>query len=174
MFRQILRGIEESTADIIFLCEHDVYYHPSHFNFVPPKKDVFYYDENKWHLDANTGHSLFYHHMSTSMLCAYRELLLDHYIARCKKVREEGFTRKFGFEPGSHKPPRGCDYYTREAYWAEFPSLDIRHNKNLTPNRWRKDQFRNQGQLYAWTEKKVWELPGWDKNVLMEVVSAVS
>lgn len=162
MFEQILRGIEESRAEVLFLVEHDVYYHPSHFEFMPPRKDQFYYDENVWHVDVRNNNALFYNHMSTSMLVAYRSLLLEHYRLRVDKVRKEGFSRSFGFEPGSHKPPRGCDYYGREPFFAAFPSLDIRHDQNLTPNRWRKDQFRNQRQLYAWTEKKVTELPGWN------------
>jgi len=166
MFQQILKGIEESTADVLFMVEHDVGYHPSHFDFIPPNKEIFYYDENVWHINAFTGHALFYNHMSTSMLCGYRDALLKHYIARVEKVEKEGFTRRFGFEPGSHKPPRGCDYYTREAYFSKHPSLDIRHDKNLTSNRWRKRDFRNQQQLYAWTEKKVWELDGWTKDQL--------
>lgn len=170
MFRQILKGIEESTADVLFLVEHDVYYHPSHFDFIPPREDTFYYDENVWHIRANDGHALFYNHMSTSMLCARRDLLLRHYQLRVAKVEKEGFTRYFGFEPGSHKPPRGCDDYGREPYLAQFPSLDIRHSENLTSNRWRKDQFRNQQQLYAWTEKKVWDLPGWDRETLRKVM----
>lgn len=173
MFRQILRGIEESKAEVLFLVEHDCLYHPSHFDFIPPKEDQFYYDENKWHVDANTGHALFYNHMSVSMLCAYRDVLLDHYRNRVAKVEKEGFSRSFGFEPGTRPPPKGCDYYTREAYFAKYPSLDIRHEKNLTPNRWRKDQFRNQNQLYAWKEDKAWNLPGWDRETLKGAINAI-
>jgi hypothetical protein len=173
MFRQILKGVEECNADMIYLVEHDVAYHPSHFDFIPPTKDTFYYDENKWMVDINNGHALFYNHMSVSMLCAYRELLMKHYRARVEKVEKEGFTRSFGFEPGSHRPPRGCDNYGRMAYWAKHPSLDIRHDRNLTSNRWRKKDFRNQKQLYAWTEKKVWELDGWNREQLNELLPTI-
>lgn len=169
MFRQILRGIEESQADVIFLVEHDVLYHPSHFDFIPPRKDVFYYDENHWMVRPSDGHALFFNYMSVSALCAWRELMLSHYRARVDKVEREGFTRYFGFEPGSHRPPRGCDNYTREPYFALYPSLDIRHDSNLTSNRWRKDQYRNQKQLYAWREDNVWNLPGWTREQLREV-----
>ncbi|GAH28907.1 unnamed protein product, partial [marine sediment metagenome] len=67
-------------------------------------------------------------------------------------------------------PPRGCDDYGREAYWATYPSLDIRHSDNLTSNRWRKKDFINQKQLYAWTEKKVWDLHGWEPEQLKEIL----
>jgi len=48
MFEKILKGLEASTADFIYFCEHDVLYHPSHFAFVPPRKDAFYYNTNVW------------------------------------------------------------------------------------------------------------------------------
>ena len=170
MFRQILKGIEKSVADILFFVEHDVYYHPSHFDFIPAKNDMFYYDQNKWDVRYSDGFSVFYDGMSTSMLCGYRELLLKHYIARVEKVEKEGFTRRFGFEPGSHKPPRGCDNYGREGYMAKYPSLDIRHDRNLTMNRWKKDQFRNKSHVQCWTEKNVLELPGWTKEQIGEIM----
>jgi hypothetical protein len=162
MFKEILAGIEASTADIIFLVEHDVLYHPSHFTFTPLRKNIFYYDENRWFVDANTGHALFYNAMSTSMLVACRELLLEHYSRRVERVEAEGFTRRLGFEPGNHPYPRGVDYYRRLPFFAPFPSIDIRHRKNLTPSRWKKDEFRNQEQLYAWTEAE--EIPYWGRT----------
>jgi hypothetical protein len=162
MFKQQLAGIEESNADIIFMAEHDVLYHPSHFDFRPPRKDLFYYDENRWHVDDKTGHALFYHAMSVSMMCAYRELLLEHYRARVERVEREGYSFRIGFEPGGHKFPRGIDNYGREPYWASLPSIDIRHKQNLTVSRWSKEEFRNKRNLYAWTEAE--EVPGWGRT----------
>ena len=47
MFKQILAGIEASDADVIFLCEDDMIYHQSHFEFTPGE-DTFWYNENDW------------------------------------------------------------------------------------------------------------------------------
>jgi len=164
MFKQILAGIEACTNSQVFLCEHDVLYHPSHFEFVPPKDDVFYYDENRWFVDLATGRALFYHACSTSLLVANRELLVEHYRKRVERVEKEGFTLRLGYEPGNHPYPRGVDFYTRATYFAKCPSIDIRHGKNLTPSRWSKEQFRNKRNLYAWTEKSMHDdLPGWGK-----------
>jgi glycosyltransferase involved in cell wall biosynthesis len=176
MFKQILAGIEACDSEIIFLVEHDVLYHPSHFDFTPPKKDVFYYDENRWFVDAVSGRALFYNAKSTSMLCAYRSLLIEHYRKRVDRVQKEGFTYRLGFEPGNHPFPRGVDHYGSEAYLAKFPSIDIRHGKNLTASRWTKEEFRNKKNLYAWTEAD--EVPGWGKtrgcfNQIMGVISAI-
>jgi len=111
---------------------------------------------------AQTGQALFYHAMSTSHLCAYRELLLEHYKKRVKRVEKEGFTYSLGFEPGNHPYPRGVDFYGREAWWSEYPNIDLRGNWNLTATRWTKDGFRNKKNLYAWTETE--EVPYWGKT----------
>ncbi len=162
MFKQILIGLELSDAEIIFFCEHDVLYHPSHFDFVPPQNDVFYYNENVWKVDANDGKALFYHTTQTSGLCAYRNLLLEHYRKRVDRVEEHGFSRKMGFEPGTHGRPERVDDYKAESWMASLPNVDIRHENNLTPSRWRQDQFRNRRSCQGWTESK--KVPGWGKT----------
>ena len=45
-FTQIISALEKSKAEIVFMCEHDVLYHPSHFEFIPERKDKFYYNQN--------------------------------------------------------------------------------------------------------------------------------
>jgi hypothetical protein len=162
MFKQILAGLEACTSDIVFFMEHDVLYHPSHFEFRPLRDDTFYYNQNVYKVDATTGHALFYYCNQTSGLCAYRSLLLAHYRARVDRVSREGFTRAMGFEPGTHSFPRGVDTHPVESWMSEYPNIDIRHNKNLTPSRWRKDQFRNQKYTNGWLESD--SVPGWGKT----------
>lgn len=162
MFKQILAGLEASTADVIFFCEHDVLYHPSHFEFTPPHNDVFYYNENVWKVDSETGRALFHYAQQTSGLCAYRELLLEHYRKRVEIIERNGFTRRMGFEPGTHNRKERVDDYKAESWMSEYPNIDIRHNHNLTPSRWRKDQFRNQRYTEGWTEADT--VPGWGQT----------
>jgi len=76
MFKQILAGLEASNADIIFFAEHDVLYHPSHFDFIPPKKDIFYYNQNWWRVRTTDGFAVHWDANQVSGLCAYREHLL--------------------------------------------------------------------------------------------------
>jgi len=162
MFKQILAGLEASDADIIFFCEHDVLYHKSHFDFVPPRKDVFYYNLNVWKWRYPERHFLRVDDCKqTSGLCAYRELLIEHYRKRIERVEKEGFNRNMGFEPGTHSPPTGVDNYKAEGWESAYPNIDIRHQNNLTPNRWSKDKFRNQKYTKGWKEAK--EVPGWDR-----------
>jgi hypothetical protein len=159
MYRQILMGLEASTTDIVFLAEHDVLYHKTHFDFTPPRKDVFYYDGNFWVVDAKTGHALTHVWRSTSGLCAYRELLLEHYHKRVQRVEREGYNVRIGHEPGTHNRPERIDDYGHEMWRAEYPSIDIRHGQNLTPAKWTKESFRNQRYTEGWQEAE--EVPGW-------------
>jgi len=162
MFKQILAGLEAIDSDIVFMTEHDVVYHPSHFDFTPPKKDVFYYNENTWKVDAKSGQALFYYTKQTSGLCAYRELLLEHYRKRVERVEKEGFTRSMGFEPGTHSFPRGVDNYKAERYMSEHPNIDIRHSNNLTWSRFKKEQFRSERSIKGWVLAD--EVPFWGKT----------
>ena len=73
MFTKILKGLEASTAEVIFFAEHDVLYHPSHFKFIPARKDVYYYNTNVWRVRQSDGHSLFCDNLQQlSGLVAYR------------------------------------------------------------------------------------------------------
>ncbi len=159
MFRQILAGLEALDTEVAFLCEHDVLYHPSHFEFSPPRQDVYYYNENTYKVDAKTGKAVFYYTKQTSGLCASRQLLIQHYRARIARCEHEGFTRAMGFEPGCHRPPRGVDDFKAERWMSPFPNVDVRHNKNLTESRWDPKDFRNSKACQGW--KEVTEIPGW-------------
>ena len=162
MFRQILAALEASEAEIIFFCEHDVLYHPTHFDFTPPRQDVFYYNQNVWKVHSEYGFGLFYRCNQTSGLCAYRELLLDHYRKRVAYVEEHGFSRRIGFEPGTHgRIPELKGKH--ETWMSEYPNIDIRHDKNLTPSRWKRSEFRNKKFCDGWLMKDT--IPGWGKTL---------
>lgn len=171
MAKQILAGLEASKAEVIFFCEHDVLYHPSHFDFVPPRMDVIYYNTNVWRVRASDGHALYVNGLQQlSGLCAYRETLIKHYRERVRllsvRLVEDGvedygkYVRAMGFEPGTHHRAERVDDLTSDSYQSKYPNIDIRHEGNLTPSRWRKDQFRNQRFTQGWTESTT--VPGWD------------
>ena len=69
------------------------------------------------------------------------------------------FIRRQGFEPGTHHRTERVDDYKAEAWQSEFPNIDIRHENNLTPSRWRQDQFRDQRNCRGWTEAD--HVDGW-------------
>jgi len=171
MFRQILAGLEASTADVVYLVEHDCLYHPSHFTHLPATGE-FCYNTNNWKVDLQTGKALYYLCHQTLALCARRELLLRHYRARVARVEAEGrFDRKIGYEPGDHHTPRGIDDYPSVSWVSEFPNLDVRHSQNLTSSRWRQSEFRNQKACTGWKEAEV--VLGWGRTagMMQEVLS---
>ena len=162
MFRQILKGLEESTADVIFLAEHDLLYHPSHFDFMPERDDTFYYDRNRWAVCSETGKAVFYHTNCPSLMCAYRELLIKHYRLVLEYIEKNGvFRSSYGFSPPKGVPKEA--YVGRSAtYFSEHPTIDIRHDKTLTRKRMNKEQFRSPRSRKGWTE--AFEVPGWGQT----------
>ena len=168
MFEQILMGLQHIETDYVFFAEHDVLYHPSHFDFRPPRDDTFYYNQHVYKVHSKYGFGLHYLCSQTSGLCAHRKLLIEHYEKRITYIREHDpgnhkeymkLIRRIGFEPGTHG--RIPELKARSDTWmSEYPNLDIRHNENLTPSRWRRDQFRNQRFTQGWTGL-VAEIPGW-------------
>lgn len=162
MFKQILAALEASDADVIFFCEHDVLYHPSHFDFTPTKKDVYFYNVNVWKVDIETGHAMRTDDMKQlSGMCAYRDILVKHYRERVRRVELEGFSLNMGFEPGTHGRAERVDDLKAESWSSELPNVDIRHDKNLTKTRWKKEEFRNARYTMGWQEAE--EVPGWGR-----------
>lgn len=183
MAKQILAGLEASDADVIFFCEHDVLYHPSHFDFVPPQKDKYYYNSNVWRVRASDGHALYCDDLQQlSGLVAWKDTLIEHYKKRVDKLEYaynqsetdefdfNKYVREMGFEPGTHNREQRIDDLKSENYKSKFPNLDIRHDSNLTPSRWSKDQFRNDKYTKGWTESRAWEIEGWDEKFVMQFI----
>lgn len=163
--KQILTALEHSDADIIFFCEHDVLYHRSHFDFVPAKKDVYYYNTNFWRVRVSDGHALHYDTEQVNLICAYRELLLQHYREKVKRIEKDGFSMRMGFEPGCNPRHERIDDFKAERYQSTYPCLDLRHETNLTRSRWSKDEFRNKKSIDGWKESHISDIEGWSDIV---------
>jgi len=161
MFKQMLRGLQESTADIVFFAENDVLYHSSHFDFTPTEEKTFYYDRNRWAVDTETGKTVFYRSNCVSLMVAFREVLLKHYTKKVEITEKDGFRGRLGFSP-----PKGLEGPDRvgiaRSYMAEFPSVDIRHNNTMTRKRMEKSMFRNERSCKDWAESD--GVVGWGKT----------
>lgn len=185
MFKQVLAALEKSTDDIIFFTEHDVLYHESHFDFIPPDENTFYYNRNVWFLRSTDGHALHYDVNQLSGLCVYRDAALTHYRERFAMAEEEWnkiekaesdkdrqqtlfgrFIRNMGFEPFTHNRIPWKNQFKKEHRMSELPNVDIKHGGNATGQRWNKDQYRNKKLLINWTESDNWNIPGWTKDEL--------
>jgi len=173
MTKQILAGLWECDESVIFFAEHDVLYHPSHFDF-KPTKNVFYYNTNVWRWDYPKDRLITYDHLkSLSGLCADRKLLIDHYWKRLRLIEEKGWkdtsqepdwSRKLGHEPGKS---RSKLYEQTEEWKSEFPNIDIRHKQTITKRKCRLEDFIHQPT--NWQEINLYKLQGWKFQYLYQV-----
>ncbi len=160
MLRQILAGLETSKAEIVFFCEHDVLYHPSHFDFWPLDPSIVYYNTNVWQVRALDGKAVTYIARRLSQLCAYRELLLGHYRRKIAEVEQRGFDRHY--EPGSRGHRQSGDGLVSEHWNSAFPNIDIKHESNLVYAKWSPSEFRDPLTCQGWMESDC--TPGWGKT----------
>ena len=178
MFKQILSALETLDTEYVFFCEHDVLYHPSHFDFTPKDPNVWYYNVNMWKVNSTDGHSLWTDNCKqVSGICVNRETAVKHYRERVKRLEEytgdnfNSYVRAMGFEPGTHNRAERVDDAKSENYMSEYPNIDIRHGSNLTETRWSPEQFRNKKFTEGWKESTAWELPGWKPEDLNFIAS---
>ncbi len=170
MFTQILGALENSKSDIIFFCEHDVFYHPSHFDFTPDDRNSFYYNQNVWFLRKSDGHTLHYDVNQLSGLCGFREELITHFRERVAFIKSQGYSADMGFEPMTHQRIKWQTIYTLKTWKSEFPNIDVKHGENATKARWQKEEFRNQQLLINWQEGNIDSLEGWQNlRELLEI-----
>jgi len=163
MHKQILAGLQASTAKWVFLCESDVLYHPSHFDFTPKRKDVFYYNTNVWKVRYPDGHAVWTDNLQqVSGICANRELLIDYYTKKLAQMEKKGFDRHY--EPGTKNqtiyPHVRGGKYGSENYQSKYPNLCIRHPNTLTKSKWSPEEFKDKSYAKGWKETDN-EIEGW-------------
>jgi hypothetical protein len=162
MYKQIYEGLTQCQTDVIFLIEHDVLYHPSHFDFTPERKDHFYYNRNEWRVSSVTGKAIYYLNNDTSQLVALREPLMSH-IKRAIETNSDHVHSSYGTSPPRGIPPeeqKGKHYGT---YMSKVSNVDIRHPNTLSRQRMTVDEFRSERSRRGWTESD--GIPGWGKTL---------
>lgn len=179
MALQILTALKASKSKYVFFCEHDVLYHPSHFDFIPERDDIYYYNVNNWRWAFGADTAISYSGLtSLSSLCCNRELAIRHYEYRLKVIEERGldkirsreprWARKFGYEPGTKKRRRGGitneDHIKRR---SEYPNIDIRHANTFSKPKITLDSFIHPPT--DWQEKKIEEIEGWNLKKLFNL-----
>lgn len=183
MIRQILTALEASTADVVFFTEHDVLYNPTHFEFTPPKDNVFYYNLNNWRWDFPKDRAISYNELtSLSQMCVYREWALEHYRKRLKRLIDSGFdkqdgignmqpvwVRALGYEPGTKRRRiGGFSDDVSERWRSELPNVDIRHGMTLSNPKTKFTSFKHPPT--GWKEVTLDEIPGWDLKGMFQGV----
>lgn len=159
MHKQIVTGLEASDSEYVFLVESDVLYHPSHFDFIPKRGDVYYFNVNVWKMRWSDGFCVRTDNaQQVSGMVASRKLLLDYYGRRVKEIEKNGFDR--------HYEPRNAP---RINYESLYPNICIRHNKNLTMSKWSINEFRNKEYAKGWKES--YSVPGWGSKKMFNLES---
>jgi hypothetical protein len=168
MVKQIIAGLESLRVQNVFFTEHDVLYSPSHFSFVPPRHDIFYYDTNVWRWDYPKERYFTYDRLlCLSMMCCDRKLALEHYKKRLEIIQDNGWDfptkgepawqRRMGYEPGTKKKKRGGftddDF---ETWAAPHPSIDVRHKGTFSPPKVNLQDFK-------------WEPTGWQETTIKPI-----
>lgn len=179
MVKQIITGLEASTADIVFFLEHDVLYNPTHFEFTPDKKDVFYYNVNSWRWEYPNDRAITYSEMtSLSNLCVYRQWVLEHYRKRLERILKSGWdkedgigklqpvwVRALGYEPGTKRRRiGGFSDDVSEKWKSSIPNVDIRHNMTLTNPKTKLENFKHPPTDFR--EITLDRIPGWNLKEL--------
>ena len=179
MALQILTALENSTAKYIFFCEHDVLYSKSHFDFIPPKDNVYYYNIFNYRWDYPKNRAISYDKLiSLSGLCVNREFAIKHYKKRLELIQKKGWdkdkskdpkwARRMGYEPGVKSKRQSLfldnDYEIRE---SQYPNIDIRHSKTFSPPKITLESFKH--KPIDWKEETLDKIEGWDLKKLFNI-----
>jgi hypothetical protein len=158
MTRQILTALEALKTDIVFFCEHDVLYDPSHFEFTPEKDNVFYYNLSNWRWDYPSDRIINYDQLtSLSQMCTYRNWALEHYKKRYRRIIDSGWDkedgigtmqpkwiRALGYEPGTKRRRiGGFSDDVSERWRSAQPNVDLRHGATLSNPKTKLSQFKH-------------------------------
>lgn len=154
MFKQILSCLENSPGEVVYFCEHDVLYHPSHFDFTPPD-ERFYYNQNWWKIHSD-GVALHWDADQVAGLACYKKPAIEWYRMRIDTFDAENFDRKF--EPLSGEGSM--------SFRSAYPNIDIRHGHNLTMSKRGLHHFRNKATAVNFQEKTFDNIPGWSGDTL--------
>lgn len=172
MVRQIIFCLEKSKAKYVFFCEHDVLYHKSYFNFIPPRDDIYYYNTHLYRWDYPKDRLITYDGLtSLSQMCCNRLLALEHYKKRLKKIeklglekiksREPEWARRWGYEPGTKRRRIGGFSDEQSEKWRSWlPNIDIRHDMTFSSPKVHLTQFKHLPT--GWKEMTLSQVSGWD------------
>ena len=119
IYEQLMEGVLAALPNsVVYACEHDVFYHPSHFDFVPPKKSKIYCNLNRFYWTHNTDYFVkTVGKRALSQTVAYRDVFLDH-------AKQQVHARQNGMASPCVGP--------FDNFISDFPNIDVRHGGNFS------------------------------------------
>jgi glycosyltransferase involved in cell wall biosynthesis len=149
IYEAALKGVKAAEpGSVVYLCEHDVFYHPSHFAQLPQDDKTLYFNLERYYYNA--GRDSFMKargKRALSQCVARREALIQHLEERLRNCGDE-ITEKFAeWEKGSDIK---C-----ENFESARPNVDVLHDGNYTP------AGRYAREYKKGIKQGVFNLPGW-------------
>ena len=153
IYKQLNAGLEAVKTPYVAVVEHDCLYTPEHFDFIPPRKDLFYYNANHWlaqHTDKLRGmYSYYPRRLAMSQMICHIDAFSKH-VKETLGVLEEAYKETSTSARRRKQAELGKDLKADYKYFrTKLPNLDIRHDCNFTGARRGK--------------KRCYELPYWGK-----------
>ena len=149
IYEAALVGVKAAEpGSIIYLCEHDVFYHPSHFAKLPEDDMTLYFNTNRYYYTL--GRNSFMKargKRGLSQCVATREALIQHLEERLRDCGDE-ITEVFG--EWEKRSDIKCVNFE-----SNRPNVDILHNKNYTP------AGRYAREYKKGIKEGIFNLPGW-------------
>ena len=149
VYKQLLRGAKLATTEFIAVAESDSLYCIDHFEFTPPRNDVFYYNLSHWSIFAwDTTMFSWRNRRGNWTLVCNRQLLIDALEERFAKYPEgtpPGATGELGRWRTDKQlgvtPRRSEDFYTYT------PIINMNHEFGLDDRA--KRHWKRHGTLRA-------------------------
>jgi hypothetical protein len=176
MVKQIVVALENSKEDVVYFLENDVLYTKSHFDFTPPREDIYYYNVNNYRWYIKEDFAITYGGLhSLSALCCYRKTALEHFRKRLAWIEETGMDkirsreprwgRKFGYEPGTKEKRKGGFSDEKFEVWrSELPNIDLRHRHCFSAPKTHKEDFKHIPKDFK--EVPLKDIPHWNLSEL--------
>jgi hypothetical protein len=119
LYEQLLTGVKAAEKDsLIYLCEHDVFYNPTHFEYIPPRKNKIYYNLNRYYWTLNAGFFLnAIGKRALSQAVGYKDVLVAH-------AKEQVWARRKNIASPCFGPFKNFE--------SRHPNVDIRHGGNFS------------------------------------------
>lgn len=130
IYRQALIGAKEAKTKYVAMAEDDALYSPSHFRFIPPKDDTFYYDRNIWGIYTWIKPPIFSYKGRRNLwaLVCERNLFIRAMEERFAKYpSDSAIPLRFWGEPGKYENHLGVKVNKSEFYYADEPSINFSH-----------------------------------------------
>lgn len=157
IYRNALIGAKSARTKYIALCEDDVLYHKSHFDYRPPD-GVFGYNMNVWSIYTWVKPAIFSYkdRRNLSQLICERDLFIEAMEERFAKYTDDVTTPiERWAEPGKYEGLLGVTERKSAEFYSEMPNVAFSHETALS--------FLNLGKRKKLGNLKALEIPYWGK-----------